>query len=817
MSLGACLPALEADGKVPADQAAEARALYDERLAHYAATGSREAAEALASADVLAALERQVTRKAFVAGRTIKVRQRIAGDIGGYGGGGGGSAGPGGAGPLDPRAGPALIDHDPRAPFSNVEGRRKAILGSAHREIDRLLAEHSANLLGQVRHKAQLGDIVRELFGENTGNHAARELAEAWRRSAEGLRRRFNAAGGEIGFRADWGLPQSHDWRKVRAAGFEAWRAFIADRLDHGKMIDQRTGQAFTREGLEAVLPEVYDTIRSNGWSKRTPGSPAGKGAAANRRADPRFFVFKSAAAWSEYAERFGSGTAYDAMMGHVEGMARDTAAMEILGPNPAATIEWVKGTLEQSAALDRSPGSAGVGAARSGNKRMAELWDEYRGAHNEPRNEKLALMFSGYRALATSRRLGSAFLSAASDLGFTQSRRAFNGLGGPGTMLADYLKLMRPGSLEDQKLAVRRGLIAEEWSHRTATQSRFLMEELTGEIPRRLAEGVLRASLLVRHTQSLRWANGMEWLATFTEHAGQAHGELHPKLRGALERYGIDPAGWDALRHAPMDTDRGAEWISPHNLEDRELASRFMEMIHEETDLAVPMPDLGTRSLYNRALERGTWIGELGRSGPLLFRSFGISVLLNQVREISAMSGAQAARYAGGLIIGTTLMGALALQLKAVSGGQDPRPMEDKDFWGAAMAQGGGWGIFGDFLYSSESRAQHGLASTIAGPAAQDVQDLVDLGTAKHPQGKIVRVAKGWLPGNNLWYTRLAFDRMMADQIQQAVDPTYAASQARVLRAAHEQGTAYWWRPGHGAPDRAPDFANTLEEGPAR
>lgn len=804
MSLGACLPGLEADGKIPAEQAAEARALYEELLEEYGRTGSRESAEALASSAVLEALERQVTRKQFLAGRTIKTRQRIAQDLQAYGGGDGG--------PIDPRAGPALIDHDPRSRYSNVEGRRKAILGQAHRQMDQVLAEHSANLLGQVRKRAQLTDMVRELFGENTGNHAARELAEAWRRTAEGLRVRFNRAGGDIGFRADWGLPQSHDWRSVRKAGFEAWRAEILPRLDLEKMVDQRTGRAFTRESLEAALVEVYDTIRTNGWSKRTPGGAAGR-ALANQRSEGRFLVFKSADDWMAYAERFGSGTAYDTMMGHMEAMARDIAALEVLGPNPAATLQWVKGTIEQSAALDRSPDSKAVNAARSAGRAIDDLWDEYRGANLEPRSERMAMTFSSIRAIQTATKLGGAFLSATSDFAFQHSRRAFNGLG-RASVLPQYLKLFKPGSIEDQKLAVRRGLIAEEWANRTAGQSRYLMEELTGEVPRRLASGVLRLSLLSRHTQAMRWVYGMESLATYTEQAGKSFDALEPKLRGALQRYGIDAGDWDQLRTAKMDVDRGIEWISPHNLEDQELASRFMEMILEETDIAVPTADLATRAMFNTKLERGTLIGEIGRSA-LLFKSFGISVLLRQSAEILAMQPATAARYATGLIIGTTLTGALAMQLKGLAAGEDLRPMEDEAFWGAAILQGGGFGIFGDFLSASQNRFGGGFAQTLSGPLADDAQGIVNLAKSDHPERAIVREVKGFIPGNNLWYARLAFDRMLADQIQEAIDPNYPKSWARMVRYARERGTRLWWQPGDALPDRAPDFGNALAEGP--
>lgn len=818
MSLGACLPGLEADGKITADQAAEARALYEERLAAHLQSGSRETAEALASEDVLAALTRNVTRKEYLAGLTIKRRTAIAADLRGYGKATSDSRFKGKGSQarnlIDPKAISALIDHDPRAHYSNVEARRKRIVGDAHRQIDKILTDHSANLFGKMRGRAQMGEIVRELFGVSTGNRAAKEAAEAWRRAAEQLRQRFNQAGGDIGFRADWGLPQSHNWKAVRKAGFEAWRAEILPKLDRAKMIDNRTGMAFTEEGLELALRDVFETIRSNGANTLTPGAP-GRGALANARGDARFLVFKDAEGWLDYQGKFGAGTPYDAMMGHIESMARDIAALEILGPNPTATLDWVKDTLRKEAALDVGPGSKGVERAKSAGKQLDRLWNEYSGKHLEADYETLALAFSTIRSFQVSTKLGGAYLSAASDFAFQGARRAFNGLS-QATVMRDYLKLMRPGSIEDQKLAIRRGLIADEFASRTAGQSRYLMEELTGEFARRLASGTLRLSLLSRHTQAMRWVYGMESLATYTEVAGKAFAELEMPLRGALERYGIDAAGWDKLRAAPMDLDRGVEWISPHNLaaEDRAIGDRFMEMIHSETDLAVPVADLKTRAVFNSKLERGDPLGEIGRSA-VLFKSFGVSVMLRQAGEIMAMNSGSAARYAGGLFIATTLMGGLALQLKALAAGKDPRPMDDSEFWWASALQGGGFGIFGDFLYAAENRAGGGLAQTMAGPIVSDIQGIINLAAAKDPRTQLVREAKGFIPGNNLWYSRAAFDRMVADQIEEAINPNLRDQRRNLHRYAAEQGTGYFWAPGDRLPERAPDLSNAFEEGP--
>ncbi len=819
MSLGACLPGLEEEGKISAEQAAEARAIFDERLAAHAKTGSRETAEALASEDVLAALTRNIERKEFLAGLTIKRRTAIMADLKQYGQQTSdtrfkGKKGDGG-GPIDPQAASALIDHDPRAGFSNVEARRKRIVGDAHRQIDKILTDHSANLLGQVRGKAQLNDIVRELFEGGTGNKAAEELADAWRRAAEQLRQRFNKAGGDIGFRSDWGMPQSHNWKKVRAAGYDAWRDAILPKLDRTRMVDTRTGLPFTEEGLENALRSVFDTIRTNGDNTLTPGAP-GKPSLANARGDARFLVFRNADDWMEYQSDFGAGTAYDAMMGHIEAMARDIAALEILGPNPKATLGWVKDTIRKEASLDASPGTKAIERAKAAGNRIDRLWNEYSGATLEAENETLALVGSSLRAFQVSTKLGSAFLSGISDFGFQHSRRSFNGLP-QARVLGDYLKLMKPGSVAGQQLAIRRGLIADEYANRTAGTNRYLLEELSGEFAQRLASGVLRVSLLARHTQALRWVYGMESLATYTEAAGTAWNKLEMPLRGALERYGIDEAGWNRLRAAPMDQDGGVDWISPHNLDDadREIGDRFLEMIHSETDIAVPVADLNTRAVYNTAFKRGTWVGEAGRSA-FQFKSFGISVMLRQSGEILAMNAGTAAKYAGGLMIATTLMGAVSVQLKSLAQMKDPRPMGDAKFWTAAMLQGGGFGIFGDFLFAAESRAGGGIAETIAGPSVGDAQRLIDLTQAKDPRTKAVRTAKGFVPGNNLWFARAAFDRLVADQIEEAINPDLRNARRRLDRYAAEQGTGYFWAPGDRLPERAPDFENALEQGPA-
>jgi hypothetical protein len=51
-----------------------------------------------------------------------------------------------------------------------------------------------------------------------------------------------------------------------------------------------------------------------------------------------------------------------------------------------------------------------------------------------------------------------------------------------------------------------------------------------------------------------------------------------------------------------------------------------------------------------------------------------------------------------------------------------------DEKFWGAAAVQGGGLGLFGDFIFSDVNRYGQGFAMTVAGPMASFANDTFDL-----------------------------------------------------------------------------------------
>ncbi|MCP3730443.1 hypothetical protein M9978_08375 [Sphingomonas sp. MG17] len=841
MSLGVCVPDLIARGKIGEKHAGEVRALYDDLLRQYDGRMGREAAEALATQQALAAWE-----KGLKQGRREKLLQlkrqmaMLAEARTGYRG-----ADPQGV--ISGKAMEAFLAYDGRASYANVEYREEAIRKLALGQLYGLLERHRADLLGNVRHKSDLLDVVRELFGGDTGNLNAREIAGAWRETADGLRQRFNAAGGSIGKREDWGLPQSHDAQRVGSVTPEAWIGEVRPMLDRAKMLDERTALPLTDQQLDVLLRDVYENIVSEGWVGRQPGR-AGAKMLANRRAEHRVLHFKDAETWIGYNDKFGQASPWDAMMGHVRGMSRDIALMEVLGPNPAATVRWMKDVATKDAM------TRGTNADRRRAKKSADMIDRLYGVisgdADQVGSETLAHLGSALRNWQAATKLGSAVIASMSDAGTATLTRRMNGLAAL-TQLTDMAGQL---SLIDPKARVtarRMGIIGDEFTGRAAGAGRVMLDELTGgrlstssegvrgrirhgaqlanESTRRLADGTLRISGLNAWTQAGREAMGKEFAATFAERADTAFNDLPEAFRGFFERYGMGSREWDTLRATAPNKAGGYDAIWPAMVADKGVGTRVMEAMLTEIDFAVPTGGLRQRAIVG-GYKRGTIMGELVRTG-FQFKMFPVTVMvMHGMRMLDQPSGWRMAKYGVGFLAATTLMGALAVQGAELVKGRDPIALLDDegglrtDFWWKAMLKGGGLGVFGDVVNASTNQYGQDVGDLTAGPGFGTIQNVADLAwgrKAKDAEGNDVRVhdvarfLKRETPViGSLWYTRAAWERIALDQLGELQHESYADSYGRLEKRAREDGTAYWMPPGVRGPVRAPDLLGASPDG---
>jgi hypothetical protein len=681
----------------------------------------------------------------------------------------------------------AHLDFDPGVKgVANLAKRRESIRGLLHQRLDKFLAAQRRTIMGNVRDPALLMDIQRELHGKPTGSVAARDMAKAWGDTAETARRMFNRAGGDIPKLEGWALPHTHNAIAIRAAGFDEWYSTIKPRLDMTKMRDQHTGQAFNEVTFRAAMERAYDNIVTDGWKGREAGATYGQ-KLARRRLDHRFLIFKSADDWSAYHERFGEGDVFSMMMGHLDSMSRDIAALQILGPNPTATVRWMGDIVEKDLRVKASRSGIRTdkpeSRARSVRKSLDLMYEHFTGQVNSPIHGKAARTFAGMRHILQSAQLGAAALSALSDIGF--ARLAAREVGIPyRKVLARHVELLSPHSVEDRKLAVRLGLIADHWSTLASAQQRYLGEVSGPEVSRRIADFVMRVSGLSPWTQAGRWAFGMEFSGLLADNAGKTLRQLPKELQTTFERAGISSHDWNLARKSSVMEHKGATFLRPEDIGNQEVALKFLDMFHTETEFAIPSASLRGRTLLVGEGRPGTIQGELTRSFAM-YKNFAVTIMMTHMRRGMAMPTAgQKGRYFAQFFLSTALTGAFALQMKEIAKGRDPRNMMDARFWGAAELQGGGLGIFGDFFFSQKNRFDQGIARTIAGPVAGLVGDVVGFtndNVRRAIEGKDTKIASGvidlaerYAPGGSIWWYRLGVQNLIFDEMRRFADPDF-------------------------------------------
>ncbi len=844
MSALHCIASLEASGTLDRDRATQFRLAYDDLEQTYKRQFGSQASSEKASAQLAGQLEAEAMQarrqqlKQLGIQRSILTRLDQAAQNG------------------------EDVYRVAKSYFSRMEGvqgvtdidlRHVAVRNLAWSKMGDFLDTMHRKIGGALRDPATMDNIVRELFGQGTGDVHAGELAKSFTDTAEWLRQQFNMQGGAIAKLDSWGLPQAHDTLLVRKSSFADWRDFILPKLDRPAMIDNLTGLPFSDMRMEDALRDVYEHVRTDGFDQMAPGAHAG-GKVANRRLDSRFLHFKDADSWLAYQGKFG-GNAWDAMTGHIDSMARDVASMQVLGPNPAFTVRWLQDSLNKDANIRGTP--AQVRDAAKAAKSIGDMWGVHTGDLNRSINPRLSRNWATMRNLNSASKLGGAVITGTADLGFTHAMANFNGLDAT-RLVANFVKNLNPLDDGDRQLARHAGIIANEYTQRAIDlHQAYDTSAKVNEVSKRLADGVLRASGLHVLTTAGTSAIGKEFMQSVAEQSGRAFADLDPKFARTLQRYGIGADYWDIIRSTPHNVGEHPDFGAMNILRPDEVAARtdiapalaneagtrFMEMIEGEKRFG--MPDAGAslrvKSMLNwGAGQRGTWMGEVMHSASQ-FKQFPVSVIDRSIQRAIHGDGTvmDRAKFAMNAFIATTVMGGLIMQMKGIANGKDPEPMESPAFWVRAAMQGGALGIYGDFLKdqlvlpgTSQKVARDGksVADLLMGPSLQSVADpMLRLGfhdtsmaatdelTGNTRPSNVGREVTTFLkentPGSNLWYARTALNRELWERVQRWTDPNaQGAFDRQADRAEAQDHQKFWWAPGQTTPDHAPALSNAIQ-----
>lgn len=677
--------------------------------------------------------------------------------------------------------------------------------------------------------------FVREVFGKDGDDAGAKAAAKAWLKTAEAMRERFNSAGGDVRKLIYGYLPQPHDGARIREAGIVNWVNDVLPMVDRSRYTTPE-GRLMNDAELGEALEEAWRTLASDGWSKIEPGVFGGEGSLANAGSQARVIHFAEPEAYVQYLGKYGAGTVFDALSGHVGWMARNIGLTEEFGPNPSALFRTMHDTAKQAGGTDR------VALLMD----TEDMWKTLTGELNNPQSQTAAQIGQGLRNIQVFGKLQAATLSSITDIPTYFITLGYNRL----PFMQGTLNLLRAFGSDAKQFADLAGLIADS---KISDMNRWAEGHIGQGWTARLSNATMKASFMNAWTDALRRGFSVTMMGGMARIAKTPWEALEHGDRSRLEAKGWSADEWSVLQRVEPETWRNTPMLTPASiskvegvdpgLRDR-VTSRLLGTIVDESEYASLNPDLATRTLQAGGLQKGTGKGELWRS-LMLFKSFPVAMMTRHWNRAlhGDMSPAGQLQYGAALGLGMTLFGALAMQAKDIVAGRDPRDMTGDQgddpakltkFWLAAFSQGGGAGFLGDMLLSGEGRGGQSGASAalggIAGPVAGSAFELLyDVGISNvreaaqgkdtHAGAEAWRWARGHLPVLNLWYAKLALDQAGLNQLQEFLSPGYLDKMK--ARAQREWDSTYWWEPeGTGLltgdmtlPERAPALSSAIGE----
>lgn len=712
--------------------------------------------------------------------------------------------------------------------------------GKADPEFEGRVAQEMARLNG-----------ARE---KETGDADAVNVAGVFNRVIERGRQLQNAEGAWIGKLEGYIVRQKHDrlrvaggfWRELgnlgafRAGGWDAvkdaaagkafdrWREVIAP------LLHERTFEGLTDINMPADLPfaqaaDVRTQFLQRIWWDIVTGKheilkgmsdvgeytpPPSK---ARSVSEARVLHFQDAASWMAYRRRFGGqGSLFSDVVSDVGRSARNTALMRQWGPNPEAAFKAERERL---------------GSETATSAKLDRLFEEVSGAAGAPESLRLALVGRLIRIDQSLSKLGGIVLSAWSDAPIaaqTLARTGVNWLDGYGAVVDGMVRSKNSRQVADLLDVGARSAAGMMTARFSATDG-----------PVGWTAGAQRLFYKINGFEfwndGIRAGVGHMLAAHYGGEAARPYAQLHPGTRETLERFGLDAAGWDVLRRGAQALEEDGRTYLTFDAVDRipdkaaldwagakgrartperaqrardELGLRYRALIHETLDTATSE----ARGREHAAITGGTKAGTPWGEAVRLFTQFWAFPIAFVGRHVApamtGFAGQKPVALLAHLFLATTVFGFASMEAKQIAKGRSPRPL-NSDTVIAAMLQGGGLGIYGDFLFGEYNRFGGSPLGTLGGPAVGEAERMLQMfadlrdGEDSHGEGyrathdigaNAFRFALGNTPFVNLWYTRAALDYTIFWRMQEALSPGWAT---RYEERVHEQtGSDLWLSP---------------------
>ena len=668
-------------------------------------------------------------------------------------------------------------------------------------------------------------DLIKEMWGEDSGNAAAKAGAKVWKNTTDELRDRYNAAGGDVGKLNEWHYPQSHSQQRIGAAGFEKWFSDIAPLLDRNKYA-RTDGRLMSDQELKTLFGGIYDSIITDGNNKRDTSRPQGYGLQANRGGEHRSVFFKDSDSYVSYQGSYGDRSLWNVLTGHVRNLARDVGVAEVLGPNP----DQVFGAFNQrtlTEELRANPtNSAKLQKAATFNDKLLD----YVSGRQAVVDPELARKFQGFRNFMTAVKLPKVIITALGDEAGMMATAFANKIPYSEAFMRE-LGTLNPADGTNRAIMERNGVGLESM---LGGLNRFGQDDYGSGWTGKLATGIMHASGAERMWDARRQGLGsvlMSYLAKTVKDVPH-FADVNMADHGVLARKGVTEADWQVWKLATPEKWGSHDMLTPKAVQAipddalrplgdpdalrRHASTQLLAHVLEEAGMGAMDTGPRQRVTMQMGTTKGTWGGELLHSA-MLFKSFAASMMMKHWARAATMPGAGSKfGYIAPLMVYGTIIAAVGNQIRNVLAGRDPENLADPRFWGAAVMRGGGLGFFGDFFYDEFTEHDTSLAAALGGPLMTSAEDVWKLtgaaaihalkGERTDEAAKLIRFGKENTPALNLWYTQAAMDHILWNEVQEAASPGYL--ERMQAKAEAMKGTSWYWKPEDKLPERAPDVS---------
>jgi len=665
-------------------------------------------------------------------------------------------------------------------------------------------------------------EIKQSMLGETVLNENAQRIAKILKTAQDNWRGRLNDLGANIGELRDWITRTIHNTEKMANASKGsklvsdnriAWREFIKPKLDL-----QRTFIGVTDpKKIDEILDGIYDSLMSGDHLKHGgTNSIYGTRNVTNRLNAARVLHFKDATARHEYDVEFGEPSLKESILGVLSNSARNIALMQELGTNPRDTFEKILSLLRKKY-KSQDPKFL----KKLEFKNFENEFKEIDGSINAIGKHTMANVGMAIRSFQNMGKLGFVGITSWADLAQYMATTNFQGRGfltGFHEAMGGLFKTGDKAATEfldvtsNSVVAYQGNAYAasnETWGTMSKLQNLFFKWSSLNRWISRLKSAMTNG--LARHYGMLA---DTKWL------------DLKIRERNLLKLYGIDEGKWDMLRSIKtLDVDN-RRYMTAEGVDDlsddvikkylgknvsqreirnfkRDLETTYRNVLVDQALHGTPEPDSAVRAVMNQGLEKGTGKGEAIRFIGQ-FKSFPITIWKKIIgRELKSYGpdDSKLSTITGltSMLLLSTIFGYIAMSAKDMLKGRSPRDPKKAGVLAQALAQGGGLGIYGDFLYQEmQNEYGGGMADTIMGPAFGDFMKLLNIvknmNEPKKAGKKFVQFAEGNIPFLNMFYSKAAYDYLIGYQIKEYLDPGYFD---RISSKHKEQrGQTYYFKP---------------------